>query len=449
MQTISLNTPNVSLIQDGTTNSYFSEGMIERALWTAGSAVCLTGAGATALSGFIAAPIGLTAIAVACLYKAYMTRNYDSSAEVAVYRKECKDISLESALENHGKYVFARKLLSPEEVKQKYLEAEQLLRNIPAITAFYSAIEKYRQQGDLDGSYAITAPIFRLQNQFQEICASLPFSSIENEHSLENIFVWRLLSQEDFSKKYRDYQLSLFTVQGIKAVIDHYRAVQEIQAKQPSNNHYTIPHPRDLSYFWYASLQNSTLTKIASDCSITDLISYGIIADPEDAQELQSMLQRLEGLNKKRSSKLASIEKTYTETLEAANSLFTREKRTIQIAKQAIHEGKLERQRRIDSLETQIQRAIVRGDWSLEQNLKEELAGVRLSQALNNITNAIFTESDLNRNLEIAKRQLSQAKTQAEATKKASTEAAERDYRIALTALEEHFDLFKASTIRQ
>jgi len=428
------------------TDSYFSQGMIEKGLWGIGSITSLSGA-ANFEWGFPFLPLALTALTAVCIYNACLTRNYDSSAEVEQYQKDCEKNSLQDAFKKHGKQVFARQLLSPKQVEEKYLEEESALESIPSILAFYTQTESLRKLGDPDNRYTIPSPV-RLKEKFQKICSFLSFEEIEKKHSLEKIFSWKLLSKEDFFSKYRDYQYKLFLSHGIGPVIDHYKKVQETQQQRLNSIQYEIPHPKNLKTAWYQSLQGISLKELAHNCSLEQLIAYEVLSEAEEIQKLQLLINKLDSVKSSYCTQMKLIEEVYKKTLKDADSLLSREKQTIQIAKEAIAEKKLEVNRQVEYLKERIRWAIERNDPVLVQKLKEDLSQLITSKACTTIINTLFTESDLEDHLEKAIRQNAESRTRAEQHRKSSQENLEKEYATTLLKLEDDFSDFKKYSLQ-
>jgi hypothetical protein len=417
--------------------------MIQRYLWTGASA--LSGVGAfVALTSYIALPVGLTALAVAALYKAYTTRNYDSSREVAAYRKECSNGSLEKALKNHGHFVFSRKLLSTEELNKKYIEAENNLHTIPSLITFHSSIEAFRKQGDDTNLYTIPNPR-RLQKHFQELSAYLSILDIESKHSLEYLFSWELLSPKSFKEKYREHQYYLFSISGIGAVIAHYKKTQKALEFQPAEVSYEIPEPKDLSEHWYNSLKTMDLDTLQSDSTINDLITYKIISNPKHIQNIKKILEDLKDLDKNHSSTVTLINDQYTKKINKADVQLAREKQTISLAKEVIYAKRREMRNYIKLLKIEIENAKYTGNRSILTRLENTLSTAQFALSADTFVDVLFTEQKLNANLEDAIRQHTQAKIEAEQDKKKSLKAVGKEYTNDRTAIESLWLDFKES----
>jgi|GEM_PF-3482226 len=243
-------------------------------------------AGTIGATGAALLPFGFAAGTIAWLTSAYLTRNYDSSAEVAKYRQECANFSLEQAFAKHGKYVWERKLLSESEVVEKFLAAQNMLANVPA------AEEHFRNTSMLLAATGFTLPSPRetAQNRFQTECFSLTLEEAITLHGLEAIFSWQLYSPEDFLKRYAEHENDLRSLDKIQ---QFYKKAEAVRRQLDFLNLYEIPSPERLLKKLREECANMSYEEIVTMHSLECVFSSNLLTPEEFKTKYEEYTKKL------------------------------------------------------------------------------------------------------------------------------------------------------------
>ncbi len=265
------------LQSDGTTNHFLTEGTIKRAGWTF---LALAASAASPLIFYIfSATLGNTLtvilpipilIAIRCAFNAYTTPNYENTAEVSRYREECKLIPLEEAFKKHGNRVSERKLLTNEQISQKYTAETKNIDTIPDLLAYHQKIQ------NLTGIEKFTLPSAKETNQkrFQRSCATLTLDEAIDLYTLEYIFTWNLLSPEEFKEKYLQKESSLH---GLPALMDFYQNVENSRKQFDKENLYSLPDCISLKKKIQDDSADMSLKEIENLHSLEFLFSWNLL----------------------------------------------------------------------------------------------------------------------------------------------------------------------------
>lgn len=441
-------TPKSPVYGQEITDSWFSEGMLKRYGWVGGAILSLgasvmtAGRGGDLGAGRIITYATSAFMGIWCLSQAWETRNYDSSSEIARYRGECSRSSLLVALDSHGKEIFSRGLLTPEEVREKYEIAESASDSIPAMEILHERVARFLQAADISpGIYTIPDPK-RKQPQLQHQCKGMSWEEIESKHSLSAIFSWELLSPSDFKEKSRAHMEYLYGrdgKEGIRSVIRFYEKVWQERNCDLHFSRYILFSPDIFRKRWYSDLKGMNLQQFVSHCDLASLIKYRIPLQG-DVSEVTEIVEAWNQVQKSYEQATASLEETYREKQETATDDWKRAQNTIAIARNQFRQKYREVENRIASLEREI-------GLTRDPGTRERLTSERNALVVGHTTGRLYeglisTEPKLEENLNRAREKYEQALRQIEREKKSRSEEVRNRFVKELELVEKRFAKF-------
>ncbi len=310
-------------ISDGTTNYFLTRGNITRLELATGSVLAtgasiasyvLYGSIATILGPTLATilPIPLLAIAGYSALQAYSTPDYDNTLEVAKYREEAKSSPLEEIFQKHGKWVSERKLLTQNQVTQKYIDETGDIKTVPALLAYHQKIEKLIKNTESD--YTLPNPKVH-QKRLQKDCIALSYDELVKHHALENIFDWELLSPENLIENYLKKEGSL---RGLPAICDFYQKTENSRKQFDTGSAYSIPNPIRLQKKIQEDCKQMSLKDIENLHTLNYLFSWQLLTPSDFSPKYQEHVDHLfttEGIN--------SVIAYYKKTQEIRNTNHT------------------------------------------------------------------------------------------------------------------------------
>lgn len=307
-------------ISDGTTNNWLTSGNIIRAELCLGSAVALTASIATCIfyttisakaAPVIACalPVSFAVLAGYAAWQAYTTPDYDNTAEVAKYREQCKNSSLEEAFQKHGHWVSERKLLTQEQVLEKYIDESSKILTIPDLLTYDQKVKTLIK--NTQSTFTLPSPKEHNQERFKKMCSTLSYDETAKLHGHKNIFDWELFSNEKFNESYLKKESSLL---GLPAICDFYKTTENNRREFDVNSTYTIPNPIRLQ----KKIQEDCKTMSFKDIEKLHTLHYIFdweLLTPDDFhakyQEYREYLFSTKGLN--------AVISHYKKTLETRN----------------------------------------------------------------------------------------------------------------------------------
>ena len=309
---------------DGTTNYWLTSGNILRAELATGSAAATTasiasylfyGAVAATVGPIIASilPVPLIAIAGYTAWQAYSTPDYDNTLEVSRYREEAKSLPLEESFKKHGKWVAERKILTQEQVTEKYVNETGKTHNIPDLLTYHQKIETLLK--NTGSSYILPSPKENNQERFKKACISLNYDETVKLHGLANIFDWELFSPENLTETYLKKEQSL---KGLPAICAFYETAENSRKQFDTQSAYTIPQPIRHQKKFQEDCATMSLKAIEKLHTLNYLFSWQLLTPKEFSTKYQEHVEHLfttEGIN--------SVIAYYKKTEELRNTTTT------------------------------------------------------------------------------------------------------------------------------
>lgn len=305
-------------LNDGTTNYWLTEGNVRRLEWTAGSTAAATGAIFTAIFGApvigstaaVIAPMVLAGIALKWASNAYYTPDYDNTREVAGYREKAKYASLEETFNTHGNWVSDRKLLTQEQLVEKYLNKTKEIKTAPELLEYHKKIETF-----LNGSnFTLLSPQDYHKERLQKECSSLNLFQIIGRHSLDLIFSWELITPQSFKEKYLQ---SISSLKGIPSIVGFYEDIEKSRQKCEASN-YKIPNPIELKEKFQKACESMSFKEIEDLHSLKYIFSWSLLTPRQFSQKYQ---QHAENLFAQKG--ITAVITAYKKTLNARNATYT------------------------------------------------------------------------------------------------------------------------------
>jgi hypothetical protein len=213
--------------------------------------------------------------------------DYDNKKELAGYRIEGKTLTLDQAIDKHGRYIFEKQLIPPDEFEKKFIQESQQIISIPVF------LDRHLQMQVItkiygNNQYKVPNPAL-LQEKFQKETRDLSLEEIDQRGNLEFLFSLQLVSPEEFLIKYSQHQQYLLKTKGLTAVISYYNYIKEKIQLQPVNVSYEIPPPKFFHKEWIASLSSMDLKQFLSGSKLEDIIFYKMIEDPDHIRQVKEI----------------------------------------------------------------------------------------------------------------------------------------------------------------